>query len=232
MTTGTEVVRIAETRTGERYVLGTLVPKDDGGWRGPWDCAEFVSWCVYQASGQLYGCENNAAPPAKANAYTGYWSRDAQAIGKKISLEEAARTPGALLLRVPQPGLTGHIVILDGKGGTVEAHSSAMGVIKGTLANRRWDTGILVPWIDYAGGDSHPVTPPAIVYRVTEPLMKGAKIEEIQVKLQALGYDVGEIDGIFGPQTAASVHSFQLSQGLVPDGEVGPLTAAALGIKL
>jgi hypothetical protein len=105
------------------------------------------------------------------------------------------------LLRDPQPGLTGHIVISDGKGGTVKAHSSAMGVIKGTLANRRWDTGIPVPWIDYAGGDSRPVTPPAIVYRVTAPLMKGAKVEEIQVKLMAFGYDVGRTDGIFGPQT-------------------------------
>jgi Putative peptidoglycan binding domain len=37
-----------------------------------------------------------------------------------------------------------------------------------------------------------------------------------------------QIDGIFGPRTAARVAEFQRNNGLVPDGEIGPNTIAAL----
>ena len=42
----------------------------------------------------------------------------------------------------------------------------------------------------------------------------------------------GGIDSDFGPRTHASVVSFQASCGLVIDGEVGPITTRALGVKL
>ena len=62
--------------------------------------------------------------------------------------------------------------------------------------------------------------------------MRGDKVVEIQTRVKASGYDPGRLDGVFGKQTAAAVHSFQLAKGLVADGEVGPLTAAALGVHL
>lgn len=55
---GNDLIRLARKHVGERYVLGTLVPKDNWEWKGPWDCAEFASWLVYQASRQLYGCDD------------------------------------------------------------------------------------------------------------------------------------------------------------------------------
>jgi N-acetyl-anhydromuramyl-L-alanine amidase AmpD len=138
-----------------------------------------------------------------------------------------------MVLRIAQGKLTGHIVISDGKGGTIEAHSSADGVIKSTLSNRRWDTGILIPWIVYDQKSPAPVTPPSTkVYRVTSPLMHGDKIKELQNALEKQGYDPGGLDGVYGPQTAAAVHAFQLAKGLVPDGEVGPATAGALGVSI
>jgi len=233
MATGEEIVQIAETRVGEQYILGAKVPKDNPNWKGPWDCAEFASWCVFQASKKLYGCDNDAGNPSTADAYTGYWARDADSSGSRISIAEAARTPGAMVLRIAQGKLTGHIVISDGKGGTIEAHSSAKGVIKSTLSNRRWDTGVLVPWIAYDQKSPAPLMPPSIpVYRVTSPLMHGDKIKKLQESLEKQGYDPGGCDGIYGSQTAAAVHAFQLAKGLVPDGEVGPATAGALGVEL
>jgi len=232
MTTGQQIFDLATPHVGEPYVFGAVVAKDNPNWHGPWDCAEFVSWCVYQAAGTLYGCSNDKAKPSLADAYTGYWARDAKELGQRITVAGAARTPGAAVLRVPLAGqVIGHIVISDGKGGTVEAHSTNRGVIRDTLDGRRWDMGVLVPGIDYSR-DPEPrkVAAPAVLYRLTSPRMKGPAIRQIQEALRARGLDPGEPDGIFGGQTFAAVRAFQLTHGLVPDGEVGAQTAAALAV--
>lgn len=230
---GSDIYETGAKHAGEQYIFGALVPKNNSNWKGPWDCAEFASWCVYQVSGILYGCENNSGNPATANSYTGYWGRDANSLGKKISVEEAARTPGAAVLRLSTPtSSTGHIVISDGKGGTIEAHSTSSGVIKSTLSNRRWDMGILVPGIEYQQ-DSSPViitNPTETIYRLTNPMMKGDMIKEIQTRLKSKGFDPGVIDGVFGLKTYNAVRAFQLSAGLVVDGEAGPAVLKALGI--
>src|SRR5258708_3934532 len=128
----------------------------------------------------------------------------------------AGRTPGAAVLRVPIAGqVIGHIVISDGQGGTVEAHSTNRGVIRDTLGGRRWDMGVLVPGIDYSRNpEPQKVTPPAVVYRLMSPKMKGPVVRLIQDALKAKGIDPGERDGIFGGQTFAAVRAFQLTNGL------------------
>jgi hypothetical protein len=231
MATGQEIFKAALQHVGERYILGTVVPKNDPAWDGPWDCAEFVSWCVFQAARVLYGCEDDRGDPATADAYTGFWGRDARAVGRRISVAAAAGIPGAAVLRLGPK--MGHIVISDGRGGTVEAHSTNAGVIRHTLSNRRWDMGILVPGISYEEGNGHPEpSPPGVIYRLTSPYMQGDKIAEIQTKLQSKGFGPLSPDGIYGPRTFAAVLDFQKSNGLVPDGEVGPETARGLGIRL
>lgn len=231
MATGKDLVRLALEHLGEPYVLGALAPKDDPHWQGPWDCAEFASWCVYQIARKLYGCFDNQGDPATADAYTGYWARDARRLGKCIPVAEAARIPGAAVLRLGPK--IGHIVLSDGRGGTVEAHSARTGVIRHTLSGRRWDFGILVPGIAYVSypGEGRIESPP-MIYRLTTPYMQGEKVREIQRKLKERGYLVQEPDGIFGPRTFAAVLAFQRDAGLVPDGEVGLQTAAALGLDL
>jgi len=151
-----------------------------------------------------------------------------------ISIEQAMRTPGAAVLRSPQPGATGHIAISDGGGGTVEAHSTKAGVIASTISGRRWDMGILIPEVEYserdAGEDME--APKVLIYRLTEPHMSGPMVREIQCALKEKGFPPGPIDGGFGPSTHAAVVSFQATRGLVIDGELGPRTARALGVKL
>ena len=41
---------------------------------------------------------------------------------------------------------------------------------------------------------------------------------ELQNLLNQLGYDVGEADGIIGPNSIAAIRKFQISVGLIPDG--------------
>jgi peptidoglycan hydrolase-like protein with peptidoglycan-binding domain len=63
-------------------------------------------------------------------------------------------------------------------------------------------------------------------------MMTGDPVRLIQQALKSAGCDPGVIDGEFGPHTHAAVVAFQLLHALVPDGEVGPKTAAELGVQL
>ncbi|HHX22521.1 MAG: peptidoglycan-binding domain-containing protein [Tepidanaerobacteraceae bacterium] len=58
--------------------------------------------------------------------------------------------------------------------------------------------------------------------------LQGEDVRELQSALESLGYDVGPIDGIFGPLTERAVKRFQKDNGLVVDGIVGQETFAAL----
>ena len=60
----------------------------------------------------------------------------------------------------------------------------------------------------------------------------GDKVSEMQRKLKNWGYYDGSVDGIFGSGTRKAVEYFQRTNGLTPDGVVGPATAAALGMTL
>lgn len=57
---------------------------------------------------------------------------------------------------------------------------------------------------------------------------RGADVARIQVTLNALGYNVGDADGIFGPKTKLGVAKYQSDNGLAPDGIVGAKTWALL----
>lgn len=223
------ILQLARPHIGEPYVLGARVPMSNGDWHGPWDCAEFCSWCVFQASGILFGVEPRH-DPMRADAYTGYWAEQARQAGAVISVEKAAGIAGALLLREPQTSRAGHIVFSDGAGGTVEAHSHNRGVIAGEAGGRRWDIGILVPGIRYFASTEAVslAPPPANVLRLTDPMMRGESVRALQQCLADLGYFPGKTDGVYGPQTESAVCAFQAAQGLLADGEFGPDTRAAM----
>ncbi len=232
--TGEDLLELARTYIGGRYVLGARVPKDhpdypkDGGM----DCAEFVSYLIARLTGRLYGCTNNNAPMRVADAYTGSFWRDVHELGVAISVQEAAATPGAFLLRRPGRSGIGHIALSDGKGGTLEAKSTRAGIVADKIGGRHWDIGGLVPWIAYDGHEPIDVSAPATIYAIGQPNMRKAKVEEIQRALQQAGYSPGDVDGGFGPKTEAAVMKFQTARGLVIDGEVGPETAGELGVTL
>ena len=231
MATGEQLLGLAARHVGEQYVFGARVPKDNPDWTGPWDCAEFASWCLFQASGELFGCDQNSVA-STADAFTGYWRRDARAARCSVPVAIARATPGAFLLRFPASALIGHIAVSDGEGGTVEAHSTATGVIRGHADGRRWDVGVLPPMLAYAEPSAIlPTSPPGLVLRLKRPNMKGALVERLQRALAARGFSPGDIDGSFGPHTAAAVHAFQLTERMVADGEAGDTTLKALGLR-
>ncbi|MEM3452030.1 MAG: peptidoglycan-binding domain-containing protein [Candidatus Hadarchaeum sp.] len=222
MTQGEKIVQLALEHIGEDYILGAYAPKKDPSWRGPWDCAEFVSWCIYQVTGVLYGCDDGG------DAYTGYFARDAKRLGVMIPVSRAASICGAVILRAPGDFSIriGHVVFSDGKGGTVEAMDRRHGVCRGVVSGRLWTTGILVPGVEYGEGKVVEVAPPPVpdglprVLFLTDPPMRGPDVLRLQKFLSLAGFHL-ENDGIFGPKTARAVADFQASRGLVVDGVVG-----------
>ncbi len=61
---------------------------------------------------------------------------------------------------------------------------------------------------------------------------QGSAVSQLQQDLAGLGFYTNSIDGWFGPKTYNAVVNFQNSQGLKPDGIVGPKTKAALTAAL
>ncbi|MGH3443329.1 MAG: N-acetylmuramoyl-L-alanine amidase [Nitriliruptorales bacterium] len=63
---------------------------------------------------------------------------------------------------------------------------------------------------------------------LTEPMMRGDDVRELQRRLVRLGFDAGNVDGVFGPETAAALREFQLNVGLREDAIVGHDVVATL----
>lgn len=68
-----------------------------------------------------------------------------------------------------------------------------------------------------------------IKYQEGQPIMSGEDIEKIQKKLNKVMKCKLEVDGEYGPKTAAETVRFQSKKKLTPDGIIGPKTAEALG---
>ena len=62
------------------------------------------------------------------------------------------------------------------------------------------------------------------VLRFTTPMMTGSDVRRVQSKLNALGFNAGAVDGIYGKRTETSVKNFQRSRELIVDGIVGQNT--------
>jgi N-acetylmuramoyl-L-alanine amidase len=60
------------------------------------------------------------------------------------------------------------------------------------------------------------------------PMFRGDDVRELQRKLNALGFDSGKEDGLYGPRTDAALRQFQRNVGDEPDGIVGPHTLGVL----
>ena len=59
-------------------------------------------------------------------------------------------------------------------------------------------------------------------------MMRGDDVADLQLRLGALGFDAGRVDGILGPVTQTAIGEFQRNAGLVTDQVCGPETVEAL----
>lgn len=64
--------------------------------------------------------------------------------------------------------------------------------------------------------------------RILKNGSEGKDVEDLQRRLKAVGYDPGEIDGEYGPNTESAVKALQKDADILVDGEFGPDSYAAL----
>ncbi len=228
MATGKGLLSLANEHVGKKYVFGANVPFDNPNYKGPWDCAEFISWVVYQVSQIKVGIREK-------EAYTGYWGKDAGTLCKKISISEAAQTYGAILFRSPGfKGISiGHIVFSDGEGGTIEAKSTNDGVCKNKIIGRQWEYGLLINSVSYEVNNAFRfdyASPPFNFY-VSAPAMRHPVVKETKEKLAKLNLYHGKIDEEYNSETSMSVANYQKIKGIVVDGVLGKETLTLLKVK-
>ncbi len=134
MPTARDFVNLLLPHRGEKYVFGALARKEDANYHGPWDCAEFVSWGIYQAAGEYVGCRGK-----KHDAYTGYFSDDLPKFGTEITEDWANSLIGAICLRPPGDlgKKVGHIAVCEGGGLTIEAMDTKHGVRVGSVRDSK-----------------------------------------------------------------------------------------------
>jgi Putative peptidoglycan binding domain len=91
-----------------------------------------------------------------------------------------------------------------------------------------WDSGYWYPAWGYDPGASYYYDGP--IYASSPEYDPGQVVANVQSALQQQGYYQGEIDGILGPQTRASLAEYQSAQGLEPTGAVDEPTLETLGM--
>lgn len=60
------------------------------------------------------------------------------------------------------------------------------------------------------------------------PMLRGDDVGELQRRLNALGFDAGKVDGIFGPDTERALLDFQRNRRMAEDAACGPVVVAEL----
>lgn len=84
-------------------------------------------------------------------------------------------------------------------------------------------------WIQTSkNGTSKTVSGFGGAYSTLKQGSQGDEVKELQQKLNELGYDCGQVDGIFGSDTKAAVRAFQSAYNLSVDGIAGQKTWEAL----
>lgn len=146
---GRQLVDLAASQRGKRYRFGVEVGDGPTNYYGTksWDCSEFV-----ERTCAMFGIE---IPDGAVNQWRAC---------RRVSVAEAARTPGALLFAGDGKGggrdAIHHVAWSRGDSYTEEARSTALGVGSWPVGDRfQW--GGLIPGVTYGPAPTPPQTLPA-----------------------------------------------------------------------
>lgn len=135
------------------------------------------------------------------------------------------------------PTLSGTVTLTLDYNGSVLTYVSSREPQASSGSRPRPNTGGTVTNVKNTEAPTAEVTTPVVTTPVKEChqfatfMRRGSKFGEVknlQMRLNALGFDTGNPDGLYGPKTELGVKNFQKSKGIIMVGYVGPKTRAAL----
>jgi N-acetyl-anhydromuramyl-L-alanine amidase AmpD len=127
-------------------------------------------------------------------------------------------------LRAGKRGITGHVDVSNAFKRSDHSDPGTAFPIQAYLALVRAAMGeAFVPEAEHRARQKEPAQNPLLKAGST-----GYQVKRLQRLLARHGFDPGEADGDFGPQTEQAVKAAQTANGLDPDGIAGPLTWHAL----
>jgi hypothetical protein len=234
MTTAQDVLTVARRYLGTKESPPHTNKQIFGEWYGwngvPW-CAIFVSYCFYEARLPLpYEIQQNK----KGFAYCPYGVNYYRNQGK---FDKKPQEGDLVFFDWQKDGISDHVGIVEKVVSPtqvicIEGNTSYQDNSNGGEVMRR------TRYLDTIQGFAHPdydgnstinhnsliPTWPNVYIRLTSPLQKGEYIREWQQQMVNLGYNLGSIDGIFGPKCHEALIKFQSDRRLEPDGVLGPIT--------
>ncbi len=235
MTTPKDVIDLARSELGITEFPPESNHQKFGQWYGfdgvPW-CAEFVSYCFYNAGLPLPATTAKGFASAEAGREwfeSKGWYKEQPTAGDVIFYHFEGEHAGA-----------NHVGIVESVGSnavtTIEGNTSAGSDSNGGQVQRRtrpfgsYILGYGLPRFDgkashHVARPDHPRWPGRSLL-LTSPLMQGADVREWQARMKERGWAI-TVDGQYGPQSQAICEKFQREKGLVVDGVVGPKTWSA-----
>ena len=195
-------------------VLSGKQPSCDGcKWQGKlaFDCRGFTYWCLLQAGIKIKGSGATSQYNTSAN-----W----------VQRGDIGDMPDVVCCVFQRRnGRMQHTGLHIGGGKIIHCAYNDAGVQYGNISDTAW-THYAIPTglysaAEIAAGEGQAV----LLLRLGS---RGSDVIRLQAALNALGYDCGAADGIFGVKTEAAVRRFQRAQQLAVDGVAGRMTWTAI----
>lgn len=182
MITATQIVDLALSQEGDRYIFGVEVSPSNTN-PAAFDCSEFLQWV---------GARLDVNPTIPDGSW--FQVQHCRRFGQLIPIAQATATKGALLFSFsgdpfgPQRPPSAHVAISQGNGRTIEARSTTYGVGEFTAVGRGW---------------THAGKIPGVTYTVEAPIVAGVPSEWAKVAWTK-ATNMGVVRGSH-PQSVATV---------------------------
>lgn len=165
------------------------------------DCARWIGKMAADCSGGIV-CAMREYNPGYGDRTADTFFNQCTESGKIKTLPEV---PGLCLWR------KGHIGIYEGGGYAIEFRGTDYGCVRTKVSQRNFTHWGRLRDVDYSNTNGQEDKP--MDFEIRNPYLRGPAYEAMQTVLAADGYDLGKIDGIWGPKSRKAFDAFCVAHG-------------------